>query len=94
MTRPVHVLFFGVEDFLHGVPHDCHKNANNTVPIQVAPFQSEAMHMPISLGRPGRRLQLLRDGPSRLVLIGGSCRLLSASTFGRKFGTFHRLHQF
>ena len=52
MTRPVHVHVGGVKDFLHGVPRDCHTNANNTVPIQVAPFQSEAMHMPISLGRP------------------------------------------
>ena len=52
MTRPVHVGFFGVEDFLHGVPRDCHGYANNSVPIQVAPFQSEALHLPASLGRP------------------------------------------
>ena len=40
-------VFFGVDDFLHGVPRDCHGYANNSVPIQVAPFQSEAMHMPV-----------------------------------------------
>ena len=52
-------VFWGVEDFLHGVPRDCHRHANNTVPIQVALFQSEAMHMPISLGQPVSRLQRL-----------------------------------
>ena len=49
-------VFGGVEDFLHGVPRDCHGDANNAVPIQVVPFQSEAMHMPISLGRPAVKI--------------------------------------
>ena len=48
--------FFELEDFLHGVPRDCNGYANNTVPIQVAPFQSEAMHLPASLGRPAVKI--------------------------------------
>ena len=67
MTSPVHVFLGGVEDFLHGVPRDCHGNANNTVPIQVAPFQSEAMHMPISLGRPAVKIAAI--GFNNLIVI-------------------------
>ena len=35
------------------------QTSNNAVPIQEAPFQSEVMHLPISLGRPVSRLQRL-----------------------------------
>ena len=64
MTSPVHVRFFGVEDFLHCVPRDCHGYANNTVPIQMAPFQSEAMHMPKSLGLPAVKIAAIGSNNS------------------------------
>ncbi len=45
---------------------------------------------------PARKPPLVSPVAADIIksLLGGSCRLLSASTFGRKFGTFHPLFQF
>ena len=59
MTRPVHVRFWGVEDFLHGVPRDCHRNANNTVPIQEALFSRRPCTCPYHWAGPQSRSQRL-----------------------------------
>jgi hypothetical protein len=48
----------------------------------------------MAVARQVQTLIFSKLGSNRYPIIGGSGKLLSASTFGRKFGTFHLLHQF